>query len=498
MNRHGLLLVAVALTGSCHRRDVPPTPEPSQAPEASQTPAALELSAPTTIAANEVTPSAPGQGSDRFPLAASSNRRYLVTKQGAPFLLSGDAPQCITARLSPADMVTFFSIRAKQGFNAAWVNAICNKYTGGDDDAATYDGVVPFTARLDAQDIYDIRHPNPAFFDRVDATLTTAARFDTVVFLNPIETGGFLKTLQANGLEAARAYGRFLGQRYAGHDNIVWLHGNDFVSWHTLSDDRLVQAVALGIRDYDKRHLHTIELSQNVSSSLDDAANWASHEFPIIGINSAYTYAPTYAQLHKDYRRPDFLPTLMVEGNYEFEHFAGATHPTNAHDIRTQYYWSLLSGAAGSFYGNQFTWPLETHWREHMNDPGAVQLRHVLTLFAPRKWYALVPDFNSTLLVSGRGRYSGEGNAQDNDYVTAASTPDGTLAIAYLPTARPIGVVLSKLVTPIKSQWFDPTTGEFSDASVADGGVVTLTPPAAKHADGFDDWVLVLESTGRR
>src|SRR5262245_55481212 len=63
-----------------------------------------------------------------FPLKVSASKRYLTGQNGAPFLIAGDAPQCLTARLSIADMGTFFSMRAQQGFNAAWVNAVCNTY----------------------------------------------------------------------------------------------------------------------------------------------------------------------------------------------------------------------------------------------------------------------------------------------------------------------------------------------------------------------------------
>src|SRR5438270_1928237 len=71
---------------------------------------------------------APGAGSGggdgraapvTFPLGVSPNRRYLVDHAGVPFLIAGDSPQCLTARLSVADMSSFFTTRAQQGFNAA-------------------------------------------------------------------------------------------------------------------------------------------------------------------------------------------------------------------------------------------------------------------------------------------------------------------------------------------------------------------------------------------
>ena len=58
-----------------------------------------------------------------------------------------------------------------------------------------------------------------------------ANQYGMVVFLDPIETGGWLETLQANGVTKAYAYGRYLGKRYAKFPNIVWMSGNDFQEW---------------------------------------------------------------------------------------------------------------------------------------------------------------------------------------------------------------------------------------------------------------------------
>src|SRR5262249_25148910 len=154
------------------------------------------------------------------------------------------------------------------------------------------DGIAPFLAKL-GDGHYDLGAPNPAFFARVDAAVAAADRHGVVLFLDPIETGGFLETLRANRLQAAKRYRNFVARRFAAADNVVWLHGNDFRSWTSSSDDALVSAVALGIRDTDGRHLQTVELDYpRYMSSLDDPV-WAR----IVDFNTTYTYHPTYAQL---------------------------------------------------------------------------------------------------------------------------------------------------------------------------------------------------------
>jgi hypothetical protein len=210
------------------------------------------------LAAHRATPRPRPPGA-RFPLAVSLNRRYLVDQDGAPFLLMGDSPQGLIANLSEAEAEGFFADREANGFNGVWINLLCGTYTGGRPDGSTYDGIVPFTSPM------DLSTPNEPYFARVDAMLHRAAAHGIVVILDPAETGSFLSVLLANGVAASREYGRYLGTRYRGFDNVVWMSGNDFQSWQNPTDDAVVQAVALGIRETDPRHIHTVELDFLVS-----------------------------------------------------------------------------------------------------------------------------------------------------------------------------------------------------------------------------------------
>ena len=432
-----------------------------------------------------------GGGGGAPPLAASADGRTLVDALGAPVLILGDAPQALTVNLSVAEAETYFSVRASQGFNAAWVNLLCTTYTGGRPDATTYDGIAPFNRTLPGGEP-DLSRPNEAYFARVDAMVASAASHGIWLWLDPIETGGFIPTLHANGMAADRAYGRFLGRRYRNASHVVWMSGNDFQSWPDPADDELVLAVAQGIRDEDPRHLQTTELDYTVSSSLDDPA-WAG----LLGINDTYTYSPTYAQLYVDYARTPHLPNVMIEGNYEGEQLAGAPHVTDAHDCRTELWWSMLSGAAGTFYGNHWVWPLDPDWAAHLHDPGADQVTFVRALLQPRRWHELVPDTGHVVATAGFGVETDSGNAQDNDYVATARAPDGALVLSYFPVSHGLTIDMTKLRGAAAASWFDPTTGAFTPdvaSPVAAAGSHVFTPPAPPHADGTSDWVLVLEA----
>ena len=251
-----------------------------------------------------------------YPLKVSRNRRYLVDQRNVPFLIVGDSPQAMIGNLSVNDAAAYIANRKAAGFNALLVDLLCAKYTGCRDDGTTFDGIKPFTTPG------DLSTPNPAYFARADAIIQLAAKAGMVVFLDPIETGGWLSVLRANGIAKDRAYGRFLGTRYKRFGNIVWFNGNDFQTWRNASDDAVVLAVAKGIQSVDHAHIQTVELDYLKSGSLDDA-RWRS----VIKLDAAYTYYPTYAEVLQEYNRTQFLPVFMVEAGYEFEQNISSISP---------------------------------------------------------------------------------------------------------------------------------------------------------------------------
>ncbi len=417
--------------------------------------------------------------------------RYLVDQSGTPFLIAGDSPQAMIGDLTETDAEYFFADRKAHGFNTVWINLLCRTYTGCKADGTTWDGIPPFTTPG------DFSTPNEAYFAHADRIIRLAEQYGLLVILDPAETGGWLNTMAANGVDKLRAYGRFLGARYKNFPNIIWMHGNDYQSWGPTYDP-YVTAVALGIRDVDTRHIHTVELNYLVSGSLDDNT-WA----PIISLNASYTYSPAYQQVLRDYNRSNFLPTFLVEGTYEFEQNTPSVPYGSPLTLRRQEYWSILSGATGQLYGNHYTWGFicaqrdaagncVDGWKSQLDTPGAIQVGYLMSLFGPRRWYNLVPDQAHTVVIGGLGTFGA------SDYVTAARTPDGTLAMAYVPTARTITVNMSSLNGPVTARWYDPAAGTFTQISgspfASTGNRQFTTPGNNADGPGNEDWVLVLEA----
>ncbi|HVS40206.1 MAG TPA: glycoside hydrolase family 140 protein, partial [Gemmataceae bacterium] len=445
----------------------------------------LALVALALVAASAAAADPAKQPTPAFPLKTADGGRYLVDQNGVPFLIAGESPQALMVNLSEEDAERFFANRQSHGFNAAWINLLCRPGTGGRPDGSTFDGLRPFESGD------DFSKPNEAYFARCDRMVRLAAKHGTLVILDPCETIDHLKPMLKNGPQACRNFGRYLGKRYKDFDNIVWMSGNDFQTWKQADHDAVVTAVALGIKDEDSRHLHTVELNYLVSGSRDDD-RWAS----IVDLSAAYTYYPPYAQVLKEYNRTPAQPVVMIESDYEFE------RDSTPAVLRRQEYWSLLSGAAGQLYGNGYTWPFKAGWQEKLDTPGAKQMAHVQALFTPRAWYKLVPDQKHKVVKAGYGTLDGTTTEGDryvmtSDYVTAARTPDGALAMAYLPSLRTIQVDMTQLAGPVAARWYDPSRGTYTaaaDSLLPNTGERAFTPPG-NNGDGDGDWVLVLETT---
>jgi len=432
---------------------------------------------------------ADANGTPVYPVEKSANGHYLVDQNNVPYLMMGDSPHTLMVNLLEADAATFFADRSGRGINTVSIYVLCTSATGGRANCSTIDGTLPFTNKIPSTSTYDLTTPNEAYFAHVDRVINLAAQYGLQVLLDPAETAGFLPTMRNNGTTKCRAYGQYLGNRYKNFPNIIWISGNDFQTWQTASDDALALALARGILDNDTNHLHTVELNYMVSSSLDDP-NWAS----IVGLNAVYTYTPTYAEVLQAYGQSPTMPVFMVEANYESEKDAG-TDGGSTYNLRLQEYWTMLSGASGQLYGNHYTWQFIPGWQTNLATIGTRQFGYVKALFEPRAWYNLVPDTSHVVVTRGYGTFSSSGSIDANDYATAASTPDGTLVMVYMPTRRTVTVDMSKLSDDAVGWWYDPASGSFiyiSGSPFTNSGTRTFTPPG-NNADGNGDWVLGLE-----
>jgi hypothetical protein len=112
-----------------------------------------------------------------------------------------------------------------------------------------------------------------------------------------------------------------------------------------------------------------------------------------------------------------------------------------------------LTGGIGQFYGNKFTWSFADGWKNQIDTPAVEQLGIWKTFFLSLPWQDLVPDQDHSFLTGGYGTYGDvDTRVSESDYSTAARTPDGSLAVIYMPTVRTITVNMASLQSAAKAR----------------------------------------------
>ncbi len=433
-------------------------------------------------ATNEARPHGPP-----FVSSVSTSGRYFVDQYGTPILLRGDSPWAMMTRLAPQQAQRWFADRQRQGFNTAIVSLIGATANGApSDDGATFDGLLPFVGG----DILQWQEP---YWERAKAYLRMAADHGITVMLYPIDGWTIGNAFIPTSIEQCRLYGGKVAQRFRELPNIVWMSGGDYASRSADPErgsdvDRCIDAMLRGIRDSGDGRPFSIQFTAQSISTRNPF--WAGR----IDWNFVYTYYPTYAGVLNAYRRQPAVPALLGEANYEGENNQPDTAPTTDETLRRQVLWALTSGAAGEFFGSD-DWEFHDGWEGRLSTPALTQITRLRALFSTLAWWELVPDTANELITGGRGTElpTDEGtdfqDVLDNDYVTAARTPDGRLAVIYLPTQRTISVNTSAMLAGTHAEWIDPTSGSKRPVPMSE----TFTTPGP-NADGSNDWLLLLTS----
>jgi hypothetical protein len=411
-------------------------------------------------------------------LRVGPTSRYLVDADGSPFLIHGDTAWSLVVSVDEAGARHYLDDRAGRHFNSVIVNLI--EHVFAPDPPRTIDGHEPFNVPG------DLRTPNDAYFDHVDQILELAAQRGIVLFLAPAYLGypdphypgfegqaeGWFDELLHNGVDRCRAYGEYLGQRYGSTPNIVWVMAGDRRPAQAVEH---VRAIAAGIRAGGGDQLMTAHVEPEFSPLEQFPGD------PWLQLNQTYTYEIVHRHLQADYERLPVRPFVLFESTYEGEHNASQLQ------VRRQAYWALLSGACGQFLGNFPVWLMPPGYEPALDSPGARAMERLAELFSGRRWWELVPDANHTIVTAGLGEFRGL------DYCTAAATPDGELALAYVPAVRPITVDLPRLRQHlIRTTWINPATGERTPGQIRTARVAQVFEPP------FDeDAVLLIEGLSR-
>ncbi|PSJ58642.1 DUF4038 domain-containing protein [Pseudaminobacter soli (ex Li et al. 2025)] len=410
-----------------------------------------------------------------FPLQVQPDKRYLLDAAGRPFFINGDAGWSLVTQLTREDAEIYLQNRKSLGFNTLLVNLLEHRFA--DRAPANIYRDKPF--KIDG----DFATPNEAYFAHADWVLRRACELGFLVLLAPSYTGhdggneGWYQEMVRSGKQKLLAYGRFVGKRYAGLDNILWVEGGDY----NPPEKDLVRAVAQGISETDPGALHTAHNAPE-TAALD---YWRGE--PWLKVNNVYTYDPVWKAATDQYLRGGNLPFFLIESAYENE------HDTYQQRVRMQAYQAVLSGASGHVFGNNPIWHFDgpglyqtpVTWKEALDGPGSQSMSQLGAFISSVKWWLLEPDVDGKLLIAGQGG--------EEAHVSAARAKDGSFAVVYLPTSEDVTLDLGQLAGQhIAARWRDPTNGKMSAAEGSPfvAGPQTFRPP--RRTEGGSDWILEL------
>lgn len=217
-------------------------------------------------------------------------------------------------------------------------------------------------------------------------------------------------------------------------------------------------------------------------------------------------------------------PVIDLENHYEGAHYSfNASKPYwSTSDVRHGLWNAFLSGSAGFTYGQQGVWqmyapesqlaypelymaprleqPAGESWREALDYPGSTQAGYLRQLFSgvdkatfnsmqPDRTFIKTPEDSTEDVLDFEANRYVAGLVGSSHYWVYSGFGD-TFAVDL----GALGLFWGKKNGTASSQWYDPRTGEFQDAteSFLLQGQQTFEPPTGGTVD--EDWALVLEA----
>lgn len=403
------------------------------------------------------------------------------------------------------DFSSYCSERAAQGLSAVLIEPVGAISTGGVfDNGNTWDNVAPFNTGQDPTSGL-----NGTYWARLDYLLATALTAGIIVMpILDIEYNGNAGQCYAGWTSADyQAYGAALGARYRYQPNLIWICGDDSFPG---TFDSSFDAFLTGLSGAGDTHLVSAlwqaEYTSRYRTDTSLQAAWgAAHS----AFNHVYTYNCGYFCIEYAYGEvanqgaSSLLPAVWGNGY----HYQGGTAYSSTFDraLRQECWWTLTAGARGiiTYDVANYNWDAGTcpatitsHWFFANN------LKNIVTAYTSwTGWNQLLPDLSSALVTAGRGTRAtgftagGGGGAYEpaftNNWVTASKTPDGKLAVCYLPVSTTITVNTSLLAAGWNANWVDPVTCATSSAGT--GGSYNSTAKGS-NSQGDPDWVLVFQA----
>lgn len=418
-------------------------------------------------------------------LELSANRRYFMLHDGTPFFWLADTAWELAHRLTENEARLYFQVRSDQGFNISQIVMI-----------SEFDGLrsPDPTGELPFNDL-DTLIPNEKYFNRIATFIEIAASYG--IYLALIPTWGDKVDRRGWGIgpeiwtpSKIYAYGEWLGRKFYKYRNIIWVNGGDRPgngkNWE------IWNALAEGIRKYDKIHLMTFHPWGETSSSFwFHEAEWLDFNSCQSG-HSARSY-PNYMMVESDYCRTPAKPCIDMEPRYE-------QHPVNwkpenklfdDYDVRQAAWQAVFSGAAGHSYGAHPIWQMcpkpdnnpgscQSGWKDSLFLPGACQMKWLKNLIMSRPYFERLPD---QFII---------GSPKSGDEHICACRGKSYLMV-YFPNGGTHNLNLELITGGYKKlYWYNPRTGSsIYNGTIPSSEKTVISAPSSLFRE---DWVLVADN----
>ena len=396
-----------------------------------------------------------------FPIKVSENRQYFIDQNNNPVFWLGTTQWQIFREYTLDEVRT--TLERVKGNGFVFVQAMLMGV--GDGTKPNVYGEKPWINN-------DPLTPNEAYFKNVDSVIRIA-RENNLVFSVTLYHQRYRKYIT---LKNARAWAKWLAQRYKDVPNIVWSMTpeakQEFIP--------VLRELAAGLHEGDGGY-HLITFKPDpapYSSSFIHNEDW-------LDFNSMQTWNGIkliYHMVTNDYNLKPVKPVLMAEGAYE----AGSEYGFDVTPlwIRRQAYYSYLAGAHHT-YGHNDSWRVLPTWKKALDAPGARQMGVLKKIFLGQKeWWYLVPD--QSIFASG-------GQTGGDVLNLAAHHKNGEWIMVYLGSKSSFSINMNKITagSKVNAFWIDPKNGD----SVPIGSFSNTAVRSFSTPDEWEDAILILETS---
>ena len=404
-------------------------------------------------------------------LCVDPSGRCLTLSDGTPFFLLGDTAWNLLHTLTREETLHYLDTRLAQGFNFVQTVALAEC-----DGLRTPNVYGDFALGTDESGAFSPALPQKAYFDHIEWVISAAEERGMYIGLLPT-WGDKFNLWWGEGPEVftpdnAEAYGRFLGERFRHHNNLVWVMGGDRPPENPLHYEiieRMAQGITAGdggkfLKTYHPQGQHTSGEYWHDCDWLDFNMMQSGHDRPA---------PPCYELMAREYARTPAKP--VMDGEPCYEDIPVNVKPGEGYwygdTARRAAWWDLMSGACGHTYGHHAVWQMNTTyspycpftWQQALTRPAATQLCH-LKAFAQK-----YPPFGGTPLLGAV-----ENNVAGDEYVAALGFEEAV----YLYLPKGMTVTLTLPFTPAVAEGFDPKTGA-AMAVTLQGNTLTVPREAA-------------------